>query len=114
MVYKIIAFFIISGIAGIKKPIYGGLAGMVAAPVIYIIFNSFDLPTVCILSAFGFGFGLLWGVFFWNFIHSKEYNQQNKKTYVMPMSKAGGGQRGGIIYTDEEEQNAKDNERKIE
>ena len=113
MLYQIIAFFIISGIAAIKKPIYGGLAGLVTAPVIYVVFNSFDLPTVCVLSAFGFGFGLIWGVFAWNFIHGEEYNQQNKKTYVMPMYRAGTGQRGGIIYTDEEEKNARENERKI-
>ncbi len=113
MAFKIIAFLIISGIAAIKRPLYGGLAGMIAAPGIYIVFNSFDLPTVCVLSAFGFGFGLMWGVFAWNVFHGEEYNQQNKKTYVMPMSKAGTGQRGGIIYTDEEEKNARENERKI-
>ncbi|WP_136799009.1 hypothetical protein [Desulfosediminicola ganghwensis] len=111
MLYKIIAFFIFSGIASIKKPIYGGLAGMVTAPVIYVIFNSYDLPTVGLLSAFGFGFGLIWGVLIWNFIHGKEYNEQNKKTYVMPIGKPGSSQRGGIIYTDEEEKNAKDNEK---
>lgn len=113
MGYKIIAFLIISGIAAIKKPLYGGLAGMLTAPLIYLVFNSFDLITVCVLSVFGFGFGLLWGVFTWNFFHNDEYNQQNKKTYVMPMNKAGTGQRGGIIYTDEEEKNARENEKSI-
>lgn len=111
MGYKIIAFFIISGIAAIKRPIFGGLAGMIAAPAIYYVFNSFDLPTILVLSVFGFTIGLLWGVFAWNFFHGEEYNQQNKKTYVMPMSKAGTGQRGGIIYTDEEEKNARENKR---
>jgi len=113
MLYKIILFLAISAIAAIKRPIYGGFAGMVAAPVIYYVFNKFDLPTILVLSAFGFAFGLLWGVFAWNFFHGEEYNQQNKKTYVMPMTKAGSGQRGGIIYTDEEEKNARENERKI-
>lgn len=111
MIYKVIAFFLISGLAGIKRPIYGGITGLITAPVISIICNSFDLPTVLVLAAFGFGFGLMWGTFSWNLFHGEEYNQQNKKTYVMPMSKAGTGQRGGIIYTDEEEKNARENER---
>lgn len=46
-----------------KKNIYGGFAGMISAPVIYRVFNPFDLPTVCVLSVFGFGLGLLWGIF---------------------------------------------------
>ena len=111
MIYKLIAFFLISGIAAIKRPIYGGIAGCVTAPVISILFGSFDLVTVLVLAAFGFGFGLMWGTFAWNLFHGEEYNQQNKKTYVMPMSKAGTGQRGGIIYTDEEEKNARENKR---
>lgn len=111
MVYKIIAFLIITGIAAIKRPIYSGLAGMVAAPGIYVVFNSFDIVAVCVLAAFGFGFGLMWGAFIWRLYHGEAYNQQNKKPYVMPMSRAGTGMRGGIIYTDDEEKNAKENER---
>jgi hypothetical protein len=111
MIYKVIAFLLISGVAAIKRPIYGGIAGMIAAPAISIVFYSFDLPTVLVLSGFGFGFGLMWGTFTWGLFHGEEYNQQSKKPYVMPMSKAGTGQRGGIIYTDEEEKNARENER---
>lgn len=111
MIYKIIFFLVISAIPAIKKPIYGGFTGMLTAPGIYYVFNSFDLPTILVLSAFGFAIGLLWGVFAWNLFHDEEYNQQNKKTYVMPMNQAGTGQRGGIIYTDEEEKNARENRR---
>ena len=59
MTYKVIAFITISLLAGIRKPIYGGLAGMVTAPGLSLIFNSFDLPTVVVLAPFGFGFGLI-------------------------------------------------------
>ncbi len=111
MLYKIILFLVISAIPAIKRPIYGGLTGMIAAPAIYYVFNSFDPPTIFVLSGVGFSVGLLWGVFAWNFFHGEEYNQQNKKTYVMPMSHPGAGQRGAIIYTDEEAKNARDNER---
>ena len=110
MTYKVIAVIIISCLAGIKKPIYGGLAGMIAAPGISIIFNSFDLPTVVFLTPFGFGFGLLFGVISWNIFHGSECNQQNTKTYYMPMTE---NMRGGVIYTDEEEKNAKENKWKI-
>lgn len=112
MVFKIIAFLIISGIPAIKRPIYGGIVGCVTAPVINILYSSFDLVTVLVLAAFGFGFGLVWGTFAWNLFHGEEYNQQNKKTYVMPMGKAGTGQRGEIIYTDDEEKNARENEKR--
>ncbi len=54
MIYKVIAFLLISGVAAIKRPIYGGIAGMIAAPAISIVFYSFDLPTVLVLSGFGF------------------------------------------------------------
>lgn len=109
MIYKVIAVIIFSGIAGIKRPIYGGLVGSITAPLMSALFDPFDLPTVLVLAAFGFGFGLMCGIIFWNILHGEEYNQQNKKTYVMPMNQPGSGQRGGIIYTDEEERNAKDN-----
>lgn len=111
MMYKIIFFFVVSAIPAIKRPIYGGFTGMIAAPGIYYAFNPFDVPTIFVLSLFGFAIGLLWGVFAWNLFHGDEYNQQYKKTYVMPMSKAGTGQRGGIIYTDDEEKNARENKR---
>lgn len=110
MTYKIIAFIMISCLAGIKKPIYGGLAGMVAAPVMSIIWTPFDLPTVVVLAPFGFGFGLILGLLAWNIFHGSEYNKQNEKTYYMPMTR---NMRGGIIYTDEEDKNAKENKRKI-
>ncbi len=110
MTYKIIIFIIVSCLAGIKKPIYGGLAGMIAAPVMSFIFTPFDLPTVVVLAPFGFGFGLILGILAWNIFHGSEYNKQNEKTYYMPMSR---NMRGGIIHTDEEEKNAKENKRKI-
>ena len=114
MTYQIIAFFIMSAIAGIKRPIYGGLAGLLSAPVMYMIFNPFDLPAVLVLAAFGFGFGLLIGRASWWIFRGSDDNQQNTKPYVMPITKGGGsGQRGEIIYTDEEAKNAEDNKRPI-
>jgi len=59
MKYKIIIIFIISGIAVLKRPIHGGFAGLIAAPEIYDVFNSIDLPTSCVSSEFDFGFGLM-------------------------------------------------------
>lgn len=109
MTYKILAFIMISCLAGIKKPIYGGLAGMIAAPLMSIIWTPFDLPTVVVLAPFGFGFGLILGSLAWNIFHGSEYNRQNEKTHYMPMSR---NMRGGIIHTDEEEKNAKDNKNK--
>ncbi len=110
MTYKIIAFIVIACLAGIKKPIYGGLAGMIAAPVMSIIYSPFDLPTVVVLAPFGFGFGLMIGLFAWNRFHGSDYNKLNEKLYYMPMSR---NMRGGIIHSDEEAKNAKENKKKI-
>ena len=113
MIYKVIIFAVISCLAGIKRPIYGGFAGLISAAVMSMFFSTFDLPTVLVLTAFGFGFGLLCGRVSWWIFHSSDSNQQNAKPYVMPITRAGGGQRGEIIYTDEEVKNAEDNKRSI-
>ncbi len=114
MIYKVIIFAIISCLAGIKRPLYGGLAGSLSAPVMSFIFSPFDLPTVLVLLPSGFGFGLLLGrISYWLF-RGSDATQQNAKPYVMPITKGGGNsQRGEIIYTDEEAKNAEDNRRPI-
>jgi len=114
MIYKVIIFASISCLAGIKRPIYGGLAGLVSAPVMSFIFSPFDLPTVLVLIPFGFGFGLILGRVSRWIVHDSEYSQQKTKPYVMPITKGGGNSgRGEIIYTDEEVKNAEDNKRPI-
>ena len=113
MIYKVIIFAIISCLAGIKRPIYGALAGLISAALMSMFFGTFDLPTVLVLTAFGFGFGLLCGSVSWWIFRGSDLNQQNPKPYVMPITRAGGGQRGEIIYTDEEEKNAEENKRPI-
>jgi hypothetical protein len=110
MTYKIIVFIVISCLTGLKKPIYGGLSGMIAAIVMSMIWNPFDLPTVVFLAPFGFGFGHILGLWARNLFHGSGYYKQKQKNYYMSMSANMGG---GIIYTDEEEKNAKDNKRKI-
>lgn len=107
MLIKVIIYIIVSGTAGIRKPIWGAIAGALIAPILSIIhMMSFDLPTVFMLTLFGFGFGLLIGVTFWNLFHDSEYNKQNEKTYFMGMTR---NLRSGSIYTDEEQKNAKEN-----
>lgn len=113
MIYKLIAFVIISGIAGVKKPIYGGLAGLISTAVLYLIFSPFDLPTFLVLIPFGFGLGLICGRVSWWIFYGIDDKQQKTKTHVMPITSAGGSQRGCIIYTDEEEKNAQDNQTPI-
>ncbi len=113
MIYKVIIFAIISCLAGIKRPIYGGLAGLISAPVMSMIFSPFDLPTVLVLAGFGFGFGLLCGQVSKWIIQGADHNKQNTKPHVMPITQAGGSQRGGIIYTDDEAKNAEDNKKNI-
>lgn len=86
--------------------------GFVTGPALFMYFNSFDLPTVVMLAPLGFGVGLIFGNLSWFIFHGTEYNKQNEKTYYMPMTETE-NMRGGIIYTDEEAKNARDNKRKI-
>ena len=114
MIYKVIIFAVISCSAGIKKPIYGGLAGLISAAALSIFFSTFDAPTVLILTAFGFGFGLILGRIAWWIFYGSGGIQSDTKPYVMPITKGGGNaQRGEIIYTDEEVKNAEENKRPI-
>jgi hypothetical protein len=114
MIYKVIIFAVISCVAGIKRPIYGGLAGSISAAVMSIFFSTFDVPTVLVLTAFGFGVGIILGRISWWIFYGSDDNQQNAKPYVMPITKGGGNaQRGEIIYTDEEVKNAEENKRPI-
>ena len=114
MVFKVILFAVISCLAGVKRPLFGGLAGAISAPVLSFVFSPFDLPTVLVLIPFGFGFGLLLGRVSWWIFYGSDSNQQDTKPYVMPITRGGGGQRGEIIYTDEEAKNAEENKRSIE
>ena len=114
MIYKVIIFAIVSCLAGIKRPIYGGLAGLISAAVLSVFFSNFDLPTVLVLTAFGFGFGLILGRISWWIFYGSDDIQLDTKPYVMPITKGGGNaQRGEIIYTDEEVKNAEENKRPI-
>jgi len=79
-----------------------------------VFFSAFDLPTIVVLSGFGFGFGLVLGRISWWIVHDSSDSQEDAKPYVMPITRGGGsGGRGEIIYTDEEAKNAEDNRRPI-
>lgn len=106
---KIIILAVLACIAGVRKPIFGGLAGMVTAPGLAAVAGYYDPATIVVLAAFGFGFGLILGLLSWNIFHGTEYNRQNEKTYYMPLTR---NMRGGFIYTDEEAKNAKENKKK--
>lgn len=113
MIYKVILFVMISCISGIKRPLYGGLAGFITAPLLSVISSPFDLPTVIVLAAFGFGFGLICGRVSWWLFRGSDDKQHQSRPYVMPITRAGGGQRGEIVYTDEEEKNVEENKNPI-
>ena len=111
MIFKVIIFTIISCLTGVKRPIYGGLAGSISAPVISLISSPFYLPTVLFLVLFGFGLGLKFGRASWWLFHGSDTNQQDTKPYILTIPRGGG--RGEIIYTDEEVKNVEDNKRPI-
>ena len=113
MIYTIIAACIIVGLFGVKKPIYGGVAGLVVAPFLHYILFNFDQFIFNLLFPIGFVIGLFIGsivnkLFF--FVIG-DHDDQNTRPYYRSMHHGtGGGWGGGIVYTDEEEKNAKQNE----
>jgi len=57
----LIALFIISGLIGMKKPIFGGFAGLIAAPAIHYFFHTFNLIFFIALFPIGFLAGWIFG-----------------------------------------------------
>ncbi len=110
VIYQIIAVCVISGIAGIKKPIYGGLAGLILSPLIHVVFYKFDLFLFLIFMSIGFVIGICLGSILNWFFGGRD--DLNRKPYYTSMHITGGGMGSGIVYTDEEEKNAKQNENK--
>jgi len=97
---------VLSGVAGIKKPIYGGLAGLLLSPLIHVIFYKFDLFIFSILFPAGFIIGIFFGSIVNGLFFVSREDDRNPKLYYRPVHKSG----GGIVYTNEEEKNAKENE----
>ena len=112
MIYQIIAVCIISAIAGIKKPIYGGLTGSILSPIVHLLFYQFDSFLFAILIPIGFVIGIsLGGVL--NFLFYGVKDDKSSKLHYRSMHVSGGNMGSGIVYTDEEEKNAKQNEDKL-
>jgi hypothetical protein len=112
MIDIIIAVFVISGIIGIKKKVYGAAAGAIIAPLIDYVFHSFDLFFFIALFPIGFLIGWISGSLSkWFFSGFRGGKHNTGPSYT---GRAGGHQRGGIVFTDEEMKNAKENKNKIE
>jgi hypothetical protein len=110
----LITIIVVSGIVGIKKPIYGGIAGLIAAPLIHYIFQSFNSYMFFALFPIGYFAGLLIGkISNWFFSGFRGGKHNVGPSYSSMTGRAGGGQRGGIVYTDEEMKNAKANQNTI-
>lgn len=110
----IISLIVISGIVGIRKPIYGGLAGLIIAPLIHYIFQSFSTYLFYALFPIGFLAGWLIGrISNWFFSGYRGGKHNVGPSYIPMTGRAGGDQRGGIVYTDEEMKNVKANQNTI-
>ncbi|MCW8892224.1 MAG: hypothetical protein OQL18_02765 [Deltaproteobacteria bacterium] len=109
MFYHAVIVCVLSGVAGIKKPIYGGLAGLFLSPLIHVIFYKFDLFIFSILLPAGFIIGIFFGSLVNGLFFGSRDDDRNSKPYYRPVHKSG----GGIVYTNEEEKNAKENEERI-
>jgi len=113
MIYQILAVCVVSAIAGIKKPIYGGLAGATLSPIVYLLFYEFDSFLFAIIIPIGFAIGISLGGAL-NFLFSAVLHDENRRPYYTSMHVTGSSMGSGIVYTDEEEKNAEQNEDKLE
>ena len=108
----IVAVFVISGFIGIKKPIYGAIAGAIVAPLIYYFFHTFDLIYFIVLFPIGFIIGWISGSLSkWFFSGFRGGKHNTGPSYT---GRAGGHQRGGIVFTDEEMKNVQNNKKRVE
>jgi hypothetical protein len=106
----LIAIVVLSGVVGIKKPIYGGIAGLITAPLVHYIFQSFSSYMFFALFPIGFVAGWLAGKLSnWFFSGFRGGKHNVGPSYISMTGRAGGDQRGGIVYTEEEIKNAKAN-----
>jgi hypothetical protein len=109
-----ISIIVLTGIVGIKKPIYGGIAGLIIAPLIHHIFQPFSSYVFFALFPMGFVIGLFIGkISNWFFSGFRGGKHNVGPSYISMTGRAGGNQRGGIVYTDEEMKNAKANQNTI-
>lgn len=113
MIYLIISVCIISGIVGAKKPIYGGFTGLVLFPLIPLFFYKFDSTLFLILLPIGFTLGLFLGGVVNRLFYGARGDEKRKPYYKSISSGTGFSFGGGIVYTDEEEKNAKENQDSI-
>jgi len=109
LVDTLVVIFVVSILVGIKKPIWGAVAGMTLAPLVYYLFHN-DNPYVFI-SLFPIGFMLGWIFGFlanWFFSGFRGGKHNEGPSYTKGLF--GGSQRSGIVMTDEEEENSMLNE----
>jgi hypothetical protein len=109
-----IAVLVVSGVAGMKKPMHGAFSGMIVAPIIYYYFHDFTVVFFIILFPAGFLAGWFFGfVANWFFSGFRGGKHNTGPTFRAMPGRPGGEQRGGIMYTDEEEKNARKHKKKI-
>ena len=96
----------ISCLIGIKKPLFGAIAGAILAPILHLLFATFNLITFIVLVPVGFLSG-----FAFSFVASLIYSGFRGKpqtTGVSIIGQSGGHgfseHTGGIILSDEEKE----------
>ena len=98
----------IACIAGAKRPLFGAIAGAVAAPLLHVILSDFHLMTFLVLIPVGFLIGYAFA-----FVFSLLYSGFKGKQRTGPSFIGGGGQggwgrsTGGIVLSDEEKEGIK-------
>ena len=108
----LVVIFVVSILVGIKKPILGGVAGIILAPLIYYFFHDFNLYVFIFLFPIGFLLGWLFG-FLANWFFSGFRGGKHNEGPSFVTGRFGGSQRGGIVLTDEEKENSMLNEKRI-
>lgn len=109
-----ILVIVVSGIIGIRKAIYGGYSGIIVAPLTHYLFHSFSLYLFISLFPIGFFAGWVIGILSnWLFSGFRGGKHNVGPSYISMTGRAGGSQRGGIVYTDEEVKNAEANRNTI-
>ena len=101
--------FIAAGIIGLKKKIYGTIAGCILTIILYFYLNTFELISFLVTLIVGFAASFLGAYLIsWFFSAFKGGRQSKGPSYIGGGSGKGWGQHtGGIIYSDEEREGMK-------
>lgn len=111
---SIFVVLVVAILFGRRSIVLGFSLGVVCAVILYFWFFDFQVKQFCVSMLTGSFMSLVCSILSKIlFSGLKGGNENYSPSYLGMSSRSGSGMKGGIIYTDEDEKNARLNQRKI-